>query len=205
MHTKILSKQQFQLLPMLKIFSDDFSLVGGTAIALHLGHRRSVDFDLFSFNPFDSTEIEKKLINFGHSVERIFVDKDGEFTVVVQGVKITFLHFPYKFTIDEKIEEFIKLPDILILASLKAYALGRRAKWKDYVDIYYILKDHHSLKEIAYQSRNIFGDSFNEKLFRVQLAYDKDIDYSEEIDFMPGFEVNNADIKKELVQYSLEE
>lgn len=60
MHTEILSKQQLQLLPLLKTFSDDFWLVGGTAIALHIGHRRSIDFDLFSFNKFDNTEIEKK-------------------------------------------------------------------------------------------------------------------------------------------------
>ena len=48
MHEKILTEDQKNLLPLVAEFSSDFGLVGGTAIALHLGHRRSIDFDLFS-------------------------------------------------------------------------------------------------------------------------------------------------------------
>jgi hypothetical protein len=48
MHKNILSKEQLDFLPFLKNFSNDFGLAGGTAIALHLGHRRTIDFDLFS-------------------------------------------------------------------------------------------------------------------------------------------------------------
>jgi len=48
MHKHILTKEQIQLLPLIKQFRKDYYLVGGTAIALYLGHRRSVDFDLFS-------------------------------------------------------------------------------------------------------------------------------------------------------------
>ena len=48
MHKKVLTKEQIQLLPLLKIFSNEYCLVGGTAIALHIGHRRSIDFDLFT-------------------------------------------------------------------------------------------------------------------------------------------------------------
>ena len=48
MHKEILSKEQFDLLPFIKLFSKDFYLVGGTAVALHIGHRRSIDFDLFT-------------------------------------------------------------------------------------------------------------------------------------------------------------
>jgi hypothetical protein len=48
MHTEILNKQQVELLPYLKKFQKTFHLVGGTAIALHIGHRRSIDFDLLT-------------------------------------------------------------------------------------------------------------------------------------------------------------
>jgi hypothetical protein len=54
MFDNILTTNQKKLLPLIKKFSLDFYLVGGTAIALHLGHRRSIDFDLFTekkFNP----------------------------------------------------------------------------------------------------------------------------------------------------------
>ncbi len=48
MHKEILSKKQIDFFPHLKKFSNDFGLVGGTAIAFHLGHRQSIDFDLAS-------------------------------------------------------------------------------------------------------------------------------------------------------------
>ncbi len=48
MHTEILSKEQTKLLSIVSNFSNDYYLVGGTAIALYLGHRNSIDFDLFT-------------------------------------------------------------------------------------------------------------------------------------------------------------
>ena len=62
MHKEIFTKEQIKLLPLLFEFSKDFGMVGGTAIALHLGHRQSIDFDLFSFQPFDNSRIRKKII-----------------------------------------------------------------------------------------------------------------------------------------------
>ena len=53
MHRKVLSPEQLNLLPLLRTFSHlGFFLVGGTAIALHLGHRRSIDFDLFTVSKY---------------------------------------------------------------------------------------------------------------------------------------------------------
>ncbi len=50
MHKEILTKEQTALLPIVKAFNKDFRLVGGTAIAWHAGHRRSIDFDLMEFS-----------------------------------------------------------------------------------------------------------------------------------------------------------
>ena len=47
MHDEILNADQLELLPLMAQFRREYYLVGGTAIALHIGHRRSVDFDLF--------------------------------------------------------------------------------------------------------------------------------------------------------------
>ena len=56
MHREILTKEQVDLLPLINKFSEDFGLVGGTAIALHIGHRESIDLDLFTLNDFDSVK-----------------------------------------------------------------------------------------------------------------------------------------------------
>ena len=76
------------------------------------------------------------------------------------------------------------MPDLIDLAAMKAFALGGRAKWKDYVDLYFLLKYHYSIDAIGRRASELFHDSFNIKLFRQQLAFFEDIDYSEAVSFM---------------------
>jgi len=94
-------------------------------------------------------------------------------------------------------------PDLLTLAAMKAFTLGMRAKWRDYTDLYFILKNHYSINEIIEKAKKIFGNAFNEKLFRSQLAYFKDIDYREEIIYLKGHKIDNKTIKKGLIDFSL--
>jgi len=62
------------------------------------------------------------------------------------------------------------------IAVAKAYTLGRRGSWRDYVDLYFILKSKTaSLKEIIEGARKIYGGIFSEKLFLSQLIYTEDI------------------------------
>ena len=202
MFKNILTYEQEKLLPLLKDASNDFGLVGGTAIALHLGHRRSVDFDLFTQENFDSDEM-RGLIRKKHRIERTFVENPNELTILVMGIKMTFLKYPFAIEFSQNLENVIKLPDLLTLAAMKAFALGKRAKWKDYVDLYFIFKKH-LLKEVTQKAREIFKGEFNERLFREQLAYFKDIDYSENIDYLKGFEKSDEEIKQSLTEVSLQ-
>ena len=55
MHPDILSKEQAELLPLIQQFKREFYLVGGTAIALQIGHRRSIDFDLFKLSNLNAS------------------------------------------------------------------------------------------------------------------------------------------------------
>lgn len=202
MHKEILTKEQIELLPLLKGFSKNFGLVGGTAIALHLGHRRSVDFDLFSLQNFNNISI-KKNITARFEIENIFVNKMGEYTISIQGVKVTFFHYPFPVEFSSKLNHSIGLPDLITLAAMKAYALGMRAKWKDYVDLYFIIKDCYKIDEIIQKAKEIFAKDFNEKIFRTQLAYFNDIDYSEKVIFLKGFEAGDPVIKNRLREWSL--
>ena len=201
MHSDILTPPQKQLLPLIQSFSDRFGLVGGTAIAYHLGHRRSIDFDLFTYKGFSSIPVRNKINNF-FPIESILIQGEGELTVIANKVKLTFFHFPYKIDFNAQFENVIKMPDLLTLASMKAFALGQRAKWKDYVDLYFISKKY-SLQQIVNKSEQLFGNEFNEKLFRVQLAYFDDVDYSEEVEYMEGFQIPDSEVKKSLEKISL--
>lgn len=199
MHQEVLSENQKNIIPILNKFSNDFGLVGGTAIALQIGHRRSIDFDLTSINMFNNSEIKKKI----DKVDKVIIDEKGEYTIIIKDTKVTFFHYPFKIEFKESFNE-IKVADLLTLAALKAYTLGRRTKWKDYVDLYFIFKDYFSLNQVIKKAESIFDKEFNEKIFRVQLSYFKDIDYSEKIQYMPGFETKEDIIKKELLRISVE-
>ncbi len=203
MHKEILTETQSHLLPIVKLFSKKFGLVGGTAVALHLGHRESIDFDLFNFDEFSNYSIKTKITK-NRAINTILVNKKGEYPFLINGVKFTFFQFPYRINFSESLGDIIKLPDLLTLAALKAFALGRRAKFKDYVDLYFILKANHPVSEITAKGREVFGNEFNEKIFRTQLAYFEDIDYSEQISYKNGFSADDEIIKKALVEFSLE-
>jgi hypothetical protein len=181
MHDSILSIEQKQLLPFIQSFKKEYYLVGGTAVSLQIGHRESIDFDLFKMGTIQPHKIVQRLQTFGWNYQLIHKNEEG-FHIVVNDVKVTFFQYPFPILTTQKYES-IKMPDLLHLAAMKAYALGRRAKWKDYADLYFIFKDHHSVEEVSAKAHEIFQGLFSPKLFKQQLCYFKGINYQEEITY----------------------
>lgn len=198
----ILSTEQKDILPDIQDINKNFLLVGGTAIALHLGHRKSIDFDFFSDQEFDMDSLKNQLRK-NLSFDKIIIDKANEFTFISKGVKITYLYYPFPIKGNlTQAEHNLQLPDITTLLAMKIYALSRRSKWKDYVDIYFGLK-HMALDEIITKAKTIFGTELNEKIIRTQLAYFKDIDYTEEVIYMSGHNTSKENIQNHLTEISL--
>jgi len=203
LHKEILTKEQVELLPLLKEFKDKFYMVGGTAIALHIGHRRSIDFDLFSEKKFQNFRIRKTFSLFVKK-EKTLVDRPGELTMLLHNIKFTFFNFPYHISHPEKLDSVVSMPNLLTLAAMKAFALGQRAKWKDYVDLYFIMKKFHTIGEISKKADQLFGTNFNERMFREQLVYFSDVNYEEKVEYMKGFEIGEEEVKKELEEFIAE-
>jgi hypothetical protein len=203
MHKEILNKNQLEILPYLKIYKNRFYLVGGTAIALYLGHRESLDFDLFRQKPFKNSAIKREVDDWNFDYQ-LLVERADQIHLIVNGIKITFFEFPYEIKAQTTFENTIQLPDLLTLSAMKAFALGGRGKWKDYVDLYFIIKDHYTIKEISSKAKELFGSSFNPLLFTKQLCYFDDINYSEIPIFLPGFEVNEEEVKAFLIDVATE-
>lgn len=202
MHLQILTKNQTDLLLHLKSFSRTFYMVGGTAIALHLGHRRSVYFDLFCQVPLNKQRLKGKLLTIPFKKNTIFEDVD-QMHLMINEIKTTFFHYPYAVEHQVKVKNIISIPDLITLSAKKAFALGRRAKWKDYVDLYFILKEFLTIEEISQKAITIFGSIYNEKLFREQLAYHKDIDFSEPVEYLKP-KVSEKEIKEFLTEKAID-
>lgn len=200
-HNAILNDKQVELLPLIGEFKREYYLVGGTAIALYLGHRRSIDFDLFKFAPLNRKKNVERIRQFGYE-PLITWNVTDQMNLVVNDVKLTFFQYPFQIKANNIFEEQIRIPELIDLAAMKAYALGRRSKWKDYVDLFFLLKEQFSFETISQRANAIFGSMFSEKLFRSQLSYFEDIDYTEEVDYMIPNPPTENEIKEFLITVS---
>lgn len=194
MHKEALTKQGAALFPLLSAF-DGFYLAGGTALALQLGHRVSVDFDFFSPDEISKTLLRKVTQVFGTYPISPVVNNRDELTVLVGEVKATFLSYPFPVIDPFIVLSGLKLLSIREIGSTKAYSIGRRGTYKDYVDLYFILHGGYAnLTEIIQMAEKKFGAEFNSRLFTEQLLFMDDIeDYK--IEFL-GVPVTPAEIQK---------
>jgi len=107
MNIQIFNPNQVELLPLVKEFKKEFYLVGGTAIALHIGHRRSIDFDLFKYSPIKPISILQKISDFKYpyAVTRRVTE---QLNVIIHNVKFTFYQYPFKITATEKLNDILQ-------------------------------------------------------------------------------------------------
>ena len=202
MHKEILSKEQIELLQLVSRFKREYFLVGGTAIALHIGHRRSIDFDLFKQTSLHHKKILTKIssFNYNYIVTR---NVSEQLNMIINKVKFTFFEYPFMIDKNCNFDNIIKLPNLLTLASMKAYALGRRSKWKDYVDMYFLIKDYFSIVQISERAVQIFDQLFSAKLFRAQLSYFDDVNCDEPVEFLVP-DPSVSEIKQFLIDRALD-
>jgi len=194
MHQEAITSRAKRIFNKLRYFSD-FYLAGGTGLALQLGHRISIDFDLFweKYIPKDLLEKVRKV--FKNAKIKVVVNHSEQLTVTISGINLTFARYPFPV-----ISKFINYQGIRILpaleiATMKAYALGRRATLKDYVDLYFVLKEKvGTLEKIITLSKKKYGKDFDPRLFLEQLIYSKDIE-DIEIQFLKE-KVNKLKIEK---------
>jgi len=183
MHEEALTKQAAVLFPSFSKFKG-FYLVGGTALALQIGHRLSVDFDMFS-----SEELPPNLLR---QVKRVFLKSSISVTyrvpeqlnLLIDNIQATFFYYEYP-VVDSFVEyKGVSLVSTREIAAMKAFAVGKRLAYKDYVDWYFLLKEGYvKLDEVISLCEKKFGKEFNDRLFLGQLVFMEDVP-TQKIDFL---------------------
>lgn len=147
LHYEILDDTRTQLLKCIDQKPDllkGFYLAGGTALSLQEGYRCSYDFDFFSRKTFNENEIAQTCSDmFGDRLTSVRLEH-GTCDIVVDTVKLSFLHYPYKLVDNTtRPEEFtnLRLASIRDIATMKVAAIGGRGARKDFFDLYHILND----------------------------------------------------------------
>jgi hypothetical protein len=140
LYTKSVYPDTFALLNqiMQKAELNAFCLVGGTALALQIGHRISVDLDLFTSQTFDINKIIIHLSSIGKT-ENI-TSQNQSLQLEINQIKIDVFKYPYSF-----IDNFIRIDNIRLLpietiAIMKMVAICNRGAKKDFVDMYFLLE-----------------------------------------------------------------
>lgn len=151
----------------------ELRLVGGTSLALQIGHRISIDLDLFgTLKNTDKLDIDKSLRQFG-SLKTIHATNNiNIYTVDDVKVDIVNYHYPW---LGKAIEiDNIKLAGIEDIAAMKLSAISGRGSKKDFIDLFFILK-HFSLAEIIKLYEKKYDDGSVFQVLR-SLAYFDDAD-----------------------------
>ena len=152
LHPEILSAKQKTLLAQLgsAMTNLGFYLAGGTAVALHLGHRRSIDFDWFTTERMsDALQLAQMLREQGIPITLSSFAR-GTLHGTVSGVRVTMLEFRYPHLKRPQYwrEYSCVLASLDDLASMKLSAIAQRGARKDFIDLYALSREHKDLKQI---------------------------------------------------------
>jgi predicted nucleotidyltransferase component of viral defense system len=201
MHREALTDKGSEVFIRLKAFDlEDFYLAGGTALALQVGHRVSVDFDFFHEEKIKRTLLARIEAEFAMSERRVMVNNANELTLLVDGVKLTFLAYPFPVILPKTDIEGVPALSVAEIAATKAYTIGRRGMLKDYIDCYAALRGGYStLVDIIDLAERKYRSGFDGRLFLEQLVYFDDLE-DEPIIFL-----GNTVEREELRQFFVEE
>ncbi|MFZ2339459.1 MAG: nucleotidyl transferase AbiEii/AbiGii toxin family protein [Bacteroidales bacterium] len=138
----------------------ELRLVGGTALALQIGHRKSVDLDFFGTITADEYELSKQLTETGQAT--ILKKTENINIYVIDGIKTEIVNFHYKWLVNPLIESGLVLAGMEDIAAMKLAAITGRGTKKDFIDLYFLLK-HFSLKQMLdfYLQKYPDGSEFN--------------------------------------------
>ena len=118
--------------------------------------------------------IEDKYVDM---LQAILLSNKKELTLIIGGVKFTFLHYPFPVILPLNTKGPIPMLSVPEILAAKAYTIGRRGEFKDYIDIYCGLYDGHGpLESIIEMAKAKYGAAFNDRLFLEQLVYLDDVD-----------------------------
>lgn len=157
---------------------------------------------MFTEGKVNLLSIKKQVLTSGFR-SHIINQKSDQIHFLINGVKLTFFQFPFSLPATVNHKSYFRIPDMQTLAAMKAFALGGRGKWKVYVDLYYLIKFHLTTKEICDKAKELFTNVFSPVLFYKQLCYFNDISFDEQVEFTPGFEVSEEEVKDFLTDAAL--
>jgi predicted nucleotidyltransferase component of viral defense system len=133
-------------------FLQTFNLVGGTALALQIGHRKSIDIDLFGRTDFESSELNTKLNALQREIKIIKNSKNINIYSIDQ-IKVDIVNYHYPWLQPTLTMNGLKLASIEDIAAMKLAAVTGRGTKKDFIDLFFLLKKYSLYDLIDFYNR----------------------------------------------------
>jgi hypothetical protein len=204
LHYETVDEGTLGLLKQLQSLSilSEMRLVGGTSLALQIGHRKSIDIDLFGNLSADYENLMNELKTLGEVVS--LKNSKNIHSLLINEIKVDIVNYEYKWLTNKITTDNIHLASIEDIAAMKLNAIIGRGSKKDFIDLFFILKDYSLATLIDFYTKKYNdGSTF---LVLKSLTYFEDADMEE----MP-FMFNNIDwqtikdnIKKVHAEYVLQ-
>ena len=155
----------------------DFTLAGGTALALQIGHRMSYDLDFFGSKVLDKDELIDLLNDLGEI--KLLSQSKNIIVLSINSIKVDFVNYKYPFLESIKMKQDIRLSGLKDICAMKHAAISGRGRKRDFYDIFYLL-NHYSLEDQLsfYKAKYLDGSVF---LVLKSLSYFEDADQDEEL------------------------
>lgn len=173
-------------------FLKSFYLAGGTGCALHIGHRRSQDFDFFSQKRFEIFLLQNALRNLG----RFVADYSDAGTLVgrLDGIKLGLFHYAYPLLEDAGVFLGGRVASLVDIGCMKVDAISSRGTKRDFVDLYFVLKTLGLDLGAFFQrfERKYGRDGFNRHHVLKSLVYFEDADRDPDPEMLVEFSWDDA-------------
>lgn len=151
---------------------ESFYLSGGTGLALHLGHRRSTDLDLFRETEFDPADLQSRLR--GLPDLRIRQVARGTLHLTLGAISVSFLHFPYPLLFPLGRVDVLAVADPRDIACTKVNAIATRGSRRDFVDLYVCARQYGLGQILAWFEQKFRSTPYNRLHLYKALTYFRD-------------------------------
>ncbi|RRQ45927.1 nucleotidyl transferase AbiEii/AbiGii toxin family protein [Chryseobacterium sp. SC28] len=203
LQTQTISPECLELLERISNFEffNGFVLVGGTALALQIGHRNSIDLDFFGNKKIDEELFIQNLEKFG-SVKILKVSKNILITSI-NNIKTDFVNYNYSWISERKYSGKICLASKEDIAAMKLNAISGRGSKKDFIDLFFLLKEF-SLEEMINFYRQKYTQHSEFGMLK-SITYFEDADQENEPEMLVEFDWEHAKekIKEEYFKLGL--
>lgn len=205
LHGHILNQTQQTVLPRLDFLANTpIYMGGGTALALQLGHRTSVDFDLYNPEKFDVQSLRKLFLKKIPETKVLNEHPNGTLQLNIGSVDVSVFYHPYPL-IGQLVEfQPVKLASLEDISASKIAAIVQRARQRDFVDIYYLSQKlgFDKVLDSAFEKFPWYGDSPG--IVLTSLTYFSEADKDPEANRVKLFDTGLTwDKVKDFIKYSV--